>query len=1193
MKRLNLNKGRQVSGSECSLLCSRPGLSVRGSVSFETDTNACALCHYVCMSDYSANVQRRRYRIGIDVGLKSIGFCAIEVDKRGTPIKLLNSTVHLHDGGVEPGDGKDLSRKKVSGIARRTRRRRRSNDKRLADLDSFLSQQMGWQLPNLEEFDDPHEPWHVRAELLDSYVSDPAERVEMLAIAVRHIARHRGWRNSYTSVASLARAPYPSKALIKVNERVREALGTNIVAEATQGQLASAYVADERYALQALRGTQGLFRGRQYQSDTYHELTRILELQHIDRAQIKELTEIVFRVTHPRNGARRNMRVGHDQLPGQESKWRAEIAHPAFQKFRIVAALANLRVRSGGQERKLNADELRRVTQYVLDSALKVEDVEWLDIAEQLDIERNCLTGTAKPVFEGEPALRRPPTDAVSVIVMSSKLTKLKRWWKSANDEDRADLVKFMANSTLAEGEEFENDEVDGFLGSLTDDDLAKLEELALPSGRAAYSLDSLQRLTDRMLADGCDLHEARKREFGVSDSWAPKPDPIGAPVGNPAVDRVMKQVNRWLKMAVDRWGVPEVVNIEHTRSGMMSAEGAKKLTSANNTRQRQIEVLAERLGGQACAGGKLNQVTKIRLLALQRQNSKCLYCGAGIRFETAEMDHIVPRSGLGSTNDRNNLVAVCRECNASKGNQLFSEWAQSGSRKDKVSFDDVIERVWSWEQDPGVSPKQHKKFQAAVVARLKSKKPDQEFDARSMESVAWMAVELGKRIRGYFASASFANEGAVVPSVGLYRGRITAAARVVSGFEGCVRFTGGNGKTRLDRRHHAMDALVIALLDDRIAQLLALRDNLRFAQLVTSGADEWRRYLHSHPSENALMYDWSQHMQVAAKKFNDSLESGMVRFTMNQRLRLGSSRAHMDSVTSFEHAYLDRNGDRVPKLDKNGMRKVKEHGEFRLLSDPLPVDLIDRAETPALWAALVKDEQFDPQTGLPADPKRTITIHGRRIGPMERIRFFGATPAGKWSASLAVRGGYVSISNTIHHVRIYKIAEEPAKYAMLRVYQVDLRHAHGKDLFSFSIPASSISMRTADKAIREALRDSSKEPLAWIVAGDELRVNPKFYDTDKIGEFFKKYPEAVEWRVVGFEGPTKLNLRPLRISEEGFDDATPQEVRDIAGDSGSWRVSIGALLGPGGVSVIRRNALGEERWKSKDDRLPCSKVFE
>ena len=1179
-----------VSNAHCSAVGRVAQLS--DPVSFQTDTNVCALCHDVCMTDYSANVQRRRYRIGIDVGLKSIGFCAIEVDGRGTPIKLLNSTVHLHDGGAEPGDRQEVSRKQKAGIARRARRRGNRNKRRLRELDAYLSEQLGWPLPDLEEFTDQHEPWHVRAELLDSYVSDTAERKEMLAIAVRHIARHRGWRNSYTSVTSLARAPYPSKALITVNERVCEALGATIDPEATQGQLASAYVADERYTLQALRGTQGLFRGRQYQSDTYHELTRILRFQRVESAQIDELMKRVFYVINPRDGVRRNMRVGCDQLPGQQSKFRAEIAHPAFQKFRIVAALANLRIRSGRQERKLSADELRRVTRYVLDSALKVEDVEWFDIAEQLGIERNCLTGTAKPVFEGEPALRRPPTDAVSVIVMSSKLTKLKRWWKSASEDDRGDLVKFVANSTLGEGEEFENDEVDGFLGSLTDEDLAKLEEIAFPPGRAAYSLDSLHRLTDRMLADGCDLHEARKREFGVSDSWAPKPDPIGAPVGNPAVDRVMKEVNRWLVRTVNRWGVPEAVNIEHTRSGMMSTEKARELMDSNAAKQKRIEALAQKLGAQACGSSKLNQVTKIRLLAVQRQGSKCLYCGDAISFETADMDHIVPRSGLGSTNDRNNLVAVCRECNESKRNQLFSEWVQSGGRKDKVSIDDVIERVWSWERDPGGSLKEHKAFRAAVVARLKSKTPDKEFDARSMESVGWMAVELAKRIRGFFASEYSVDDGLVPPSVGLYRGRITAAARIVSGFEGCVRLTGGNGKTRLDRRHHAMDALVIALLDDRVAQLLALRDNLRFAQLLTSGSNEWRLYLQSHTSENALMHAWSQHMQVAAKKFNAALESGMVRFTMNQRLRLGSSRAHMDGVTSFEHAYLDRDSDRKPKVDKNGVRKVKEHGEFRLLSDPLPVDLIDRAETPALWTALVKNEKFDPKLGLPADSERTIVVHGRSIGPMDRIRFFGATPDGKWSASMAVRGGYVSISNTIHHVRIYKIADEPARYGMLRVYQVDLRRARGKDLFSFPIPACSISMRTADKDIREALLAGTADEIGWVAVGDELRVNSAFYSENKIGKFFKEYPEVVEWRVVGFEGPTKINLRPIRISEEGFDEATPKEVRDIAGSSGSWRVAISALLGCGGVTLIRRNVLGEERWKSRSG-LPCCTALE
>ena len=122
----------------------------------------CALCHDGCMSTYSVNVQRRHYRIGIDVGLKSIGFCAIEVDGRGTPTKLLNSTVHLHDGGAEPGDRKEVSRKKTAGIARRARRRGLRNKRRLRELDAYLSEELGWPLPDLEEFTDQHEPWQIR-----------------------------------------------------------------------------------------------------------------------------------------------------------------------------------------------------------------------------------------------------------------------------------------------------------------------------------------------------------------------------------------------------------------------------------------------------------------------------------------------------------------------------------------------------------------------------------------------------------------------------------------------------------------------------------------------------------------------------------------------------------------------------------------------------------------------------------------------------------------------------------------------------------------------------------------------------------------------------------------------------------------------------------------------------------------------
>ena len=67
------------------------------------------------------------------------------------------------------------------------------------------------------------------------------------------------------------------------------------------------------------------------------------------------------------------------------------------------------------------------------------------------------------------------------------------------------------------------------------------------------------------MIEEECDLHTARKVAFGVDDSWTPPAEPIGAQTGNPGVDRVLKQVARWLAACEKRWGAPESVNIVST----------------------------------------------------------------------------------------------------------------------------------------------------------------------------------------------------------------------------------------------------------------------------------------------------------------------------------------------------------------------------------------------------------------------------------------------------------------------------------------------------------------------------------------------------------------------------------------------------------------------------------------------------
>lgn len=1094
-----------------------------------------------------------RYRVGIDVGLKSIGFCAVEVDENDQPLRLLNSMVFVHDAGVDPNENKAAkSRKLTAGVARRTQRRTAQNKRRLAELDRVLSEELHWPLPNLEDFEDPYEPWRTRAELVEHYIKDDAERAEALAIAIRHIARHRGWRNPYLSVDSLLTPQEPSEFLRGLNERVGQALGREFPADTTPGQLICTYIDSPKYAeTQGIRGDTGILSGKLHQFDNVGEIRKICEVQRLDHDVFKLLVRKVFFAKSPRGSAAGL--VGHDQIPGQGKYIRAEKAHPDFQLFRMVAVLTNLRIREGKAERCLTPDELRGLVDYILEVQLK-QQVTWADLADNLGIERSDLRGTARASFDGSPALRFPPTDVTAEKIMASKVKWLKDWWDKADSERRGFMVDALSNSGGSTGDNDIDDEVAELLEAATEDEQAELEKIQLPQGRAAYSLDSLRRLTKRMLEEGVDLHTARKEEFNVDDDWRPEPEPIEAPVGNPAVDRVLKQVSRWLRMATDRWGEPAVINIEHTRDGLGSEKVARELLREGQRRQdlnqKNLVEIAQQLGIPV----KDKRSALIKYAAIQRQNSMCLYCGAEIGFTTAEMDHIVPRALSGSTNDRSNLAAVCRACNHQKGAVPFAVWATSGEAHAGVSLEDAIKRVRLWQKGPGMSPKQHKAFQSEVISRLKSRKPDEEFDGRSMESVAWMAIELRTRIDGYYRKVNSDS----VPKIGIYRGQLTAEARKASGFENRVNLIGGKGKTRFDRRHHAMDALVIALMNQSVSQTLALRVNMRESQRITGQEETWKNFYGKPGQANERFKKWREGMLRAVELFNIELAKNAIPFHENVRLRVGSSKVHDDTVRKFIHAKL---------------------------GEALPVAMIDRAETPALWTALTRLPDFDPKDGLPEDPSREIYIHGRKITADEQLNFFNSP-----SACLKVRGGYVEIGSSIHHARVYRIDGKKTTYSMVRVFATDLVKMTHEDVFTTPLKPSTISMRTADPKIRKALADGTATQIGWLVEGDELQLETDKYSGGLIGEVLAEYPQLTSWRVAGFYGVTQLRLRPYMLAAEGIPSDASESLRKVIEGKG-WLPAINALLSSGCVKVVRRNCLGEPRFNAKSS-LPVSQLL-
>jgi CRISPR-associated endonuclease Csn1 len=205
-------------------------------------------------------------------------------------------------------------------------------------------------------------------------------------------------------------------------------------------------------------------------------------------------------------------------------------------------------------------------------------------------------------------------------------------------------------------------------------------------------------------------------------------------------------------------------------------------------------------------------------------------------------------------------------------------------------------------------------------------------------------------------------------------------------------------------------------------------------------------------------------------------------------------------------------------------------------------------------------------------------------LGPQDEIRFMQGKAAG-----IAVRGGYAEIGDSVHHARIYRIEGKRSAYSMVRVFTCDLLRHRGEDLFAVKLPPQSISMRSAEPKIREALVNGSAVSIGWLVVGDEmlLTMNEFAKGSTAVAKFLEVYPETTRWVLDGFYSESQLRLRPRYFAAEGLTDDARDQVRKVVEIPG-WRPAVNALFVNAAPRIIRRDALGRPRLKSAA-HLPVS----
>jgi len=1082
---------------------------------------------------------RGEWTFAVDVGDRSVGLAAVAF-KDEEPTTILAATTVIHDGGV--GDEqKRTSRLAERGEDRRTRRLRRRRKARLRAVEKLI-RELGWVVPPGTGVS-PYDAWAARSRLVTERVVDERERAQLLGLAVTHVARHRGWRNPWLGAEALWRAQVPSDGLRKEVQEAEERFETSLQ-PGTVGQLGALLIQNPGLRVnprEATKRGKSLLGSRTRQEDLLWELQLIAEQQGLPEELLRRLAAAIF---HQYPATVPVGRIGKDPL--DPTQVRAPVACLEFQEFRVRSAVANLRIRSDFDDLPLTVEQRERVTAALLGATS--ERLTWGEVAlDVLGLEREDLL---RGIPDEHGYSSKAPHDATTAALEAAFTSKgrdlrnTKDWWKQASRHDRADLVGLLVDSTDGDKR--------GAAQWIPDAELEELASISLPSGRAAYSRRTLRRLNEAMEGSELDLHGAIEHCFGVGDDWRPPLPTLDEVTGQPTVDRNLAVVRKFLSSAVLRWGPPARIVVELAREGEKTPARLWEEEQERERRRRWNDKLREELRQCGIAEPSRADLVKHSLLSLY--GNQCLYCGDPISWESAELDHIVPRRD-GGANVLGNLAAVCARCNRAKNHQPFGAWAKTGA----VDLETVVKRVQELLYEKGSrwsSEQELRAYQQGVVARLRRVTPDPE-EVRSLAPTSYAAVALRDRLKCFMEQQGKDPER----TVAVFRGGVTAAARQVLRIRPTLlpdrsRLSREVGK-RIDRRHHAIDAIVLTTLTPGVARLLEERS------LDYQMQRFWKR-----PSDVDLS-SWERHAASSAR-FTQWREVGQ------KLVELLKGLAAADRIPVIRPLRLRPSGQLHEKL----VARLQRHR----LGDAWSKEEIRRVVDPKLFSALSDLARHDGGS-LQEDDSRRVG----EVGADDWVELFPWNCAMMHASTGAVKMG------SIHHARIYAWKSGKGKYqfGMVRVWLGDLAACgllrDGVDVLTAELPPWSQSWRHADAALVEAVDKDQARYISWLAHGDEIWIDPEdMPDRGHIRSFLEEFPER-HWFVRGFEQPRVITLGPLYLADEGLPkdwDASPS-VKVVMEDG--WRPAVSTLFGCPSMTVIRRTALGRPRWQRGPGNLPES----
>jgi len=821
------------------------------------------------------------YRLGLDLGTNSIGWCVLALEQTGAasdgrprykPCGVVDAGVRILTPNDEAGRDPQSKNSLAAGrrVARAARRRR----------DRFLRRQIrlmerlveaGLMPPDesarkeLEKLD----PYWLRAAALDRKLA-PYE----IGRAVFHLNQRRGFKSNRIADSDDSEKSATKAGMRALEEALRQA-GARTLGEFLarrhrrdkhgrrlkdgDGQT-EPEVVRFRPTVQGAKNLYEFYPSRalveseldkiwQSQAQFHPELTGDLlaDLKRIIIEQRRLKKPVVGRCTlRPEPGVVE--RYGLEIDMGE----RAPKAHPLFQRFRILQEVAQLRiVRPGEGERPLTLEERSAIAAKLMSSSGNTIPFEKLRTAVKLpdDVRFNYELAGRKGLQPDQTAAKLANKNAFG------------KAWRTLPRERQIEVVeKLLAVENPVE--------LTGWLCAEFDLDEAAAEaisEMRLPQGHGQFGRSVLADLVDAMererkehtdrntgevfnrpltydeavKAVDPDLHHSDLRADGSAERLpyygealvrhvVSKPDApeqsqerIGR-VPNPTVHIALNQLRKIVNALIEKHGEPTEIVIELARELKLNRQRKDQIQRENRENEKKNEERRERLAKLGVADSHDARL-RLRLFdELPPDERVCVFTGEPISCErlfdgSIEIEHVLPHSRTLDDSFMNKVLCT-REANRRKGNRPPAEvWSGDQLRA-------IFERA------ERIVPEKAWRFQPDAMDKFVA---DGGFLARQLTDTQHMA-RLAKTYLEHVCDQVWAPPG-----------RLTAMLRAKWGLNSLLPDHNyaetGHPKNRKDHRHHAIDAFVVGCTDrgllNRIAHASGKAEELDLDRLFPKDA--------------------------------------------------------------------------------------------------------------------------------------------------------------------------------------------------------------------------------------------------------------------------------------------------------------------------------------------------------------------